>query len=87
MFYGSALQPLPATPELDWAPVFEPPDSGSPAELQAGGEASPVAASSPGRLLTLPILIVLLLGAAWRFYTSAAYWNLYRSLFGPLDEY
>jgi hypothetical protein len=37
--------------------------------------------------LTLPIAIILLLGTAWRFYTSPAYSKLYWSLYGPLDDY
>jgi hypothetical protein len=36
---------------------------------------------------TLPVAIVLALGAAWRFYTSPTYLKLYESLYGPLDQY
>jgi hypothetical protein len=36
---------------------------------------------------TLPVAIVLALGAAWRFYTSPTYLRLYESLYGPLAQY
>ena len=56
-------------------------------DMELGIDQSPESTPRTSDKLTLPIAIVLLLGTAWRFYTSPAYSKLYWSLYGPLDEY
>lgn len=89
---AEAIPPFPAPgfdglPRPDeWNPAAGAPLLSSNLDTVPDDESAPPDSPAPGGLL-LPILIVILGGAAWRYYGSPAYRRLYGSLYGPLNQY